>query len=136
MIKLIKCYAVKSSCSTTVGVRSGIRYTESWLVCPPLLGDCMMLRSGKTTGMASDLSWLMEFWLKESRQRKAERRKEDERRNKERQKEEVHREEERRRYEEGWRRKEEEWRRLEEERAQRTEEIMRTLVNTLTEREP
>ena len=86
--------------------------------------------------MSSELSQLMELWRQESRTRDAERKKEEERRDEEQRKEEVRREEERRRYEEQWRRKEEEWRQTDAERASRSEEMMRTLINTLAEREP
>ena len=51
-----------------------------------------------------------------------------------RRKEEVCMEEERRRYKEQWHQKED-WRRIEEDRAQRSEEIMRTLAGSLAERE-
>ena len=78
--------------------------------------------------MTSELSQVMELWLEESCKREVERR-ENERREQEWKEAETHREEE-------WRRKEEEWRRMEEQRTQRSEDLMRTLVATLAEREP
>ena len=72
--------------------------------------------------MTSELSQVMELWLEESRKREVERREENERREQE--------------WKEAEARREEEWRRMKEQRAQRSEDLMRTLVATLAEREP
>ena len=76
--------------------------------------------------MTLQLSQVMELWLQESHKCEIERTEENERRKQEWKEAEARQEE--------WRRKEEEW--MEEQRAQRSEDLMRTIVATLAEREP